>query len=118
MRVVVDLEDYDLVEWLLHDVKVDVNEMCMDKRMRTALYGALRNKNQQIVHLLLKNGANIAQTMYSYKTGISDHFICAMKHTSPQILNILLTYGAAISGPISSKKYKFALEKIKIIEKH
>ena len=65
LRVVVYFGDYELVEWLVNEVKVDVNEMSRNKFMRTALFEALKYKKQKIVKLLLKNGANIAQTMYS-----------------------------------------------------
>ena len=65
LRVVVYFGDFELVEWLVHEVKVDVNEMSNNKFMRTALFEALKYRNQKIVELLLKNGANIAQTMYS-----------------------------------------------------
>jgi hypothetical protein len=49
---------------------------------------------------LLKNGANIAQTIKSKVVGFFDHFIFARHSYSPEIpitLNLLLTYGAEVT---------------------
>ena len=85
---------------------MDVNEPMNSKGMETALIRALRNLDEPIVKLLLQNGANIAQTMYSDLVGIFDHFIFARFSESASILNILLTYGADITVFITEVKTK------------
>ena len=87
---------------------VDVNEKSRNKFMLTALYEAIRQNKLKMVKLLIQNGANIAQAMYSHNIGIFDNFIYARNQSgSAEIVNILLTYGAEITQPISNYKIKF-----------
>ena len=92
--------------------------------MRTALYEAIKTNQLEIVKLLIRNGADVAQAMFvghGTKVGIFDSFIFARgEQDTAQILNILLTYGAQITMPIANFKHKYDPndENEKVIQKH